>query len=1008
MGKRKTLAISIALAFAPWQLAGAQQAPTTGTPPQQTERSVQTPGAEEKPAAKDAAPLIAASEIGNADQTAQQTPGTGTAPATGSPAATGTATPASGDVTDLGTTVVTGLRGSTGKSLDIKKNAGIVLDSINATELGRFPDDNVADSLSHITGISISRTTGGEGLYVGVRGLGSQYNIVTLNGRILATDDDGRDLAFDVLPADVISGADVLKSAQASDVEGSIGGTVNLRSARPFDDPGFHGAIRAEDSYNDMSYFGGRKYSAFVSDTNDDRTLGLLIGVVSSDIKTRTDALNYNTYDPQNPGVWPLTGPNSQPVVGECCISFGSVIDEKRRDALSTAFQWKPNSDLKVTVDGLYTHLDDPQRAYNEAYYPDFAYDQFGNPEWSHVVVKNGVITSFQANNFVHEIVNNTIDRVVTTSLIGTNAVWQASPDLKITGDIYRSRADRPEGGQDTFIAAGVGYSAATQGSIINWTNTNGGLPNIGVTLPNGMNYGTALANGYLNNNNYWDPHYVGLSGYSVKDEVTDGLLSGSYSVGVGNFDTIEFGITRTNRTKSRADDSNDWTNGSNQYSNLYVTPVGQSPISFGSLGSNVVSIISLPNFMQGSGGSFPMNLAQFNVQAYLNALKKLNGLPNLQQGALASVYDFALTLPQFNPTNSYSVTEDTSDIYAEGTFSGDHWSGNVGVRLTHTDTTASTAVNRILSVYDPTPNIPTSAPQVTYSLAQPVTADGSYTVPLPAANYLYEFSDELQLRLGLAQAIARPNLNQLAPTYTDGTINRVYELYYSGNADLKPIRSTQFDTSIEYYYEPKSAITAAIFAKRLTDFITTETTNNVNIGVPGYLYSIQQPINGDRALVSGLELAWQHWWDNGFGVRTQYTRSWSKAWVLGDYVGQLEGVSPNTASIGLMYEKGPWAGALSCDYAGRFVENSTTEVPGWANIADSFVWLTATASYEVSRDLKIYIEGKNLSNSIFKSFANGRQDTIYSNGNTGTSSSVGDGYSAYGRTFVIGLSLKL
>src|SRR5450755_5203707 len=92
----------------------------------------------------------------------------------------------------LVTVVVTGLRESLGKSLEIKQGADIVLDSINALELGRFPDDDVADSLRHITGVSISRTTGGEGQYIGVRGLGSQYNVVTLSNRILATDDDGR------------------------------------------------------------------------------------------------------------------------------------------------------------------------------------------------------------------------------------------------------------------------------------------------------------------------------------------------------------------------------------------------------------------------------------------------------------------------------------------------------------------------------------------------------------------------------------------------------------------------------------------------------------------------------------------------------------------------------------------------------------------------------------------------------------------------------------------------
>src|SRR5882724_11520590 len=81
----------------------------------------------------------------------------------------------------LETIVVTGLRASLEKSLDVKKNSAVVLDSINAEELGRFPDSDVADSLQHLPGITISRTTGGEGQKVSVRGFGPQYNIVTLN-----------------------------------------------------------------------------------------------------------------------------------------------------------------------------------------------------------------------------------------------------------------------------------------------------------------------------------------------------------------------------------------------------------------------------------------------------------------------------------------------------------------------------------------------------------------------------------------------------------------------------------------------------------------------------------------------------------------------------------------------------------------------------------------------------------------------------------------------------------
>jgi TonB-dependent receptor len=96
--------------------------------------------------------------------------------------------------------VDTGTRAALAESLDRKRDSQVVQDSIVAEDLGRFPDANVADSLSHITGITLVRTRGGEGQYVNVRGLGPGFSIVTLNGRILATDGDGREFGLDVLP----------------------------------------------------------------------------------------------------------------------------------------------------------------------------------------------------------------------------------------------------------------------------------------------------------------------------------------------------------------------------------------------------------------------------------------------------------------------------------------------------------------------------------------------------------------------------------------------------------------------------------------------------------------------------------------------------------------------------------------------------------------------------------------------------------------------------------------
>ena len=323
---------------------------------------------------------------------------------------------------ELQEVVVYGMTANLEKSLDIKKLAPVVMDSINSTELGRFPDNDVADSLSHLPGITIDRTTGGEGQKITVRGLTSQYNIVTLNNRILASDDDGRDLAFDVLPAELITGADVLKSPQASAVEGSIGGTVNLRTASAFDNPGFHAGARAEGNYNDMSELKGGRYSAFIENTNSAQTLGFVLGGVYSNANTRTDSLNAYNQNIYGPTTYPFAGgPGSVALTATpCCITFGSIFDDKKRSALSGSLEWRPNSTFALKADGLWTHLDDPQIGYNQSYYfaaPDATgfYSDGVTPWANNVVVQNGVINSLSVNQFQPEMVNNTTNRKVDT-----------------------------------------------------------------------------------------------------------------------------------------------------------------------------------------------------------------------------------------------------------------------------------------------------------------------------------------------------------------------------------------------------------------------------------------------------------------------------------------------------------------------------------------------------------------------------------------------------------------
>ncbi|MGH8287618.1 MAG: TonB-dependent receptor [Steroidobacteraceae bacterium] len=1000
--------------------------------------------------AADAAPAPAAAAAPAADAAPAANPAANPAPQNSSSS--------SGNKDDqLQEVVVTGISADLEKALTTKEFAPVLLDSIDSTELGRFPDADVADSLEHLPGISITRTTGGEGQKITVQGLSSEYNIVTMDNRILASDDSGRDIAFDVLPAELITGADVLKSPQASAVEGSIGGTVNLHTASAFDFQGFHADAHAEGDWNDMSRLASRKFSAFIADTNAARTLGFVLGAVDSDLKNRTDSLNaynQNIYGPISypyppDGVTPP--PGSVPLVATpCCITFGSIFDDKKRYGLIGNLEWRPTDTLRLKADGLWTHLDDPQIGYNESYY--FAANPNGTPFENNAVVQNGVITSVSVDQFQPEMVNNTMNRKVDTFLYGLNAQWKPTDRLTFGADLYRSTASRPEAGADSFVTAGLVNDQPTAEDILNFTDEPNSLPNINVVVPPSQlglsacpagtrsatnagycSYTSLMDSGFLNNNKYWSTHYVGLNGYSVHDKITGLTLSGAWRADMGVFEQLLFGVQGTDRDKEQIDSSNDWTNGSGQYGTLYQTagcPVQCDPYSFGSQGYNVVSMISPPNFMQGAGGSYPVVLPELNVGQLLGFLQSLNGKPNpfyCSTLPCASPFDFALTEPQINPYNSYAVTEKTISGYLEADFGASRWSGNVGVRVVHTTTSANTASAVPMSLW--TPSNTASSTQtwnVQYGTAQALGAQGSYTMALPSLNLAYwVLRDRLQARLAIAQTMARPNLDELAPTSSNNAENGTPQLYYNGTAGLKPIRANQIDVSLEWYYSPHSALTADVFAKKVTDDIYDAVESNVNLGtlqyvggppgtVPGtpFLWTVTAPANGAESTYSGVELSWQEILLDGFGTRMQFTAERTRSYDQnGNFVGAINAAPPTTFTIGFFYDKGPISADVNWDHQSSFTAECSqcTEVPGWPAITMPFNWVTASLHYRFGDGFEVYWEGKNLSNSIARTYLNGNPLLPWAPGQNvgGSESGVGYGYSAYGRTYVLGVAWR-
>jgi iron complex outermembrane receptor protein len=892
---------------------------------------------------------------------------------------------------------VTGTRASLQKSLALKRNAAGVQDSISATELGRFPDDNVADSLSHITGVSISRTAGGEGQKVSIRGLGPEYTLVTFNNRILGTDGAGRDFAFDVLPADVINGADVIKSTQASITEGSIGGLVNLRSASPFDQKGQRGLLRVEGDRNQLSGLKGAKLSGTYSNTFGDQ-LGVLLGVVYADRDVRTDTAGNDGGWSRNPKPSDLSafwewgntwGGNIDPngnglldldeegLIGPGQFRFGSIMEKKKRTAMSAKVEWRPSSDVKVVVDGIKTRLNSPQVGYQLSFYPLYAPDR-----WSNMKVSNGVVTDLTLDNsdpelrLNPELLNKTEHRVVDTALYGANAEWKVSPSLKIVGDIYQSTSKRRSGGQDSYVVLRMNQPNVTRIKL-----TGSSVPDVTTTFADGRDLQSGLAQGQFTANDF-NTHYFSLAGDNVDDRINGTSVDAIWSLDRFNIDRLKFGLNQTNRKKTRDLIDNAFNAGADHYS-------GDSAINVGTLGGNVINqTLSPSGFLSGVSGNFPRDFLGFDIGNYVQALKSYDGKPRGGGG----VYDSAAAGPAWNPLQSYKVTEKTTAAYVQADLSGDAWSADVGVRFVRTKTTAQAWDAKITDIVE---NGPWNYTAV-YAAPSVVEQNSSYSFALPSANVTFELTDDLQLRLGAAKTMARPAVDKLAPTSTTESISwGDFTQVFGGNAELKPYSARQFDASLEWYYSKDSALNFAVYQKNIKNQITGIWLTGQDIGAPdGRLFNVSKPINGDKATVRGFEIGLQHLWSNGFGVRAQYTRNQSRSWVDGQERA-LEGIAPATSSLGVLYEKGPWSASATADHTGAFVTATNVLGAGFNERAKAMTWLTAQVAYEVNSRLRISIEGRNLTDATQE----------YTLGND--SIKLPQGYYRFGRAFTIGASLK-
>ncbi|RYD25461.1 MAG: TonB-dependent receptor, partial [Lysobacteraceae bacterium] len=256
--------------------------------------------------------------------------------------------------------VVTGIRSSLANSARVKRDAQQIVDSISAEDVGKFPDSNIAESLQRITGVAIDRS-GGEGQFITVRGLGPEFNTVLVNGRVMATDNPGREFSFDVLSSNMIQRTDVFKSNVPELQEGGIGATVNIITARPLSGrSGFHFAASAGAIYDTLRKKAGPDTSATASWTNPDKTFGVVLSGSYTNRKNQDDSIAIDGWINGRPDIISVIGgtptlitgadaryPRSGNVNVPQSLYYQRTQEQRERINLAGAVQFKPTDTLE-------------------------------------------------------------------------------------------------------------------------------------------------------------------------------------------------------------------------------------------------------------------------------------------------------------------------------------------------------------------------------------------------------------------------------------------------------------------------------------------------------------------------------------------------------------------------------------------------------------------------------------------------------------------------------------
>lgn len=818
---------------------------------------------------------------------------------------------------------VAGFRSAFKSSLETKRSASQVMDAISSEEFGQFPDQNIAEAVQRISGVSLTRNNG-EGESVTIRGLSPTFTRVEVDGRstsvTIDSSDPERASVLSVFSSDLYQSIEVIKSPTAADVEGGLGGIVRLKTPSPIDIGELRWGAEVAGTLAENRDEAEPEAILYYSNVFADETFGFLFTGTFEDRDRRIDKVQSNLgwtaveadflADPEDPTLQGLIGSRfAERFRQESKAGSAPKIN------LNAKLQYKPSDDLDIKIGGTYTSEDrSEQRSRLQI--------QWGRGQLESGTLDAATGTLTEATFTRQRTEFRSFDRQadITTYGVTANAEWTKG-DWTLIGDVNFTKSE------ENFeeIRADVRINRDGLG---------------GYDITGNPEYPSIFTAGTTLDPSELEVRLLQLQRRIISIEEVAARLDAERRVNLGAITAFRTGVrfadTTFDRTQGAVDSDADLT-----------------------FADGDTSFVLGGDWGQGDGTNLLLSWPEVDPVALYDANP--------------SVDSFV-----FNDEDLYNINERSFAGYGLADFESKSlgWfiRGNIGARIVRTE---YKGVGRIdVDLEDESEILIDNGPSL----------DRSYTDVLPAFNFVLSEKEDsnFMIRGAITRAMTRPTITEMRPSIDINLADGEMSL---GNPELEPFRAWQYDLGIEYYFgeREESAFTASFFYKDVSNFIVDNTILDTTVGDVLDSSITDNPdltavvpldtpitafnhINGGDAEIKGFEVGFQTPLSmlpgplSDLGIFANYTFTDSEFTTAAGEAYPFPGASKHTYNLVLYYEKGGFSSRVAFNFRDDFLITPATEDDGSnAVYGDNQGRLDFAARYRFKNGIRISFDALNL-----------------------------------------------